>query len=79
MKTEAELNQVLSNAKALVDVGATYRHFKGSEYVVKGVALEESSMEPVVIYESTSGITFTRPLVEFVGIADNGDKRFMKV
>ena len=47
----------------------TYRHYKGGQYQVMGVARHSESLEPLVVYRplyNDSGL-WVRPLAMFVG------------
>ncbi len=45
-----------------------YRHFKGNEYLVVGVATHSETQEPMVVYRPLygDGGLFVRPLAMFV-------------
>lgn len=76
-KPEEQLLRQLEDAKAVVEVGATYRHYKSAEmtYVVKDIVFQEADMQPCVIYQAQYGLglAFSRPVsvwlevVEFEG------------
>ena len=38
-----------------------YRHFKGNEYEVIGIARHSETDEPMVVYKGTDGVLWTRP------------------
>lgn len=38
-----------------------YRHFKGNEYDVIGIARHSETDEPMVVYKGTDGVLWTRP------------------
>ncbi len=75
--SEEELFQQLNDAKAVVEVGATYRHYKSPNktYLVHDIVIQEADLQPAVIYQAQYGnrITFSRPvlvwleMVEFEG------------
>lgn len=73
-KSEAELAQSLETAKTTITIGAQYGHYKHPEqpYVVKDIAIQEYSQEPVVIYQAQSGnhITFIRPVTEWLELVE---------
>ncbi len=57
-----------------VIVGGRYRHFKGGEYVVLGVARSSDTLEHLVVYQGTyyskefgNQPIWTRPLSDFLG------------
>lgn len=56
----------IEKAKQQVKVGGRYTHFKNPAhtYIVLGVAILESTVEPVVIYQAEYGdrLTFVRPV-----------------
>lgn len=62
--SESELSNRLSDAAQRIHVGGVYRHYKGGEYQVVGLAIDEATSAPVVVYraESDGHITFVRPL-----------------
>ena len=75
--TEAQLAARLENAAAKVSVGEKYRHYKGGEYEVVDLAIEESSGEPVVVYKPLygQGLSFTRRVDVWCEQVD-GQQRF---
>lgn len=46
----------------------TYHHFKGGVYKVLFVATEESTGNPIVVYQNSKGQPWTRPLENFTEI-----------
>lgn len=62
-----------------------YRHYKGNQYKVLGVALHSETLEPLVIYEplyKSEVKHWVRPLTMFTELVDiDGDRvpRFRKV
>lgn len=62
--------------------GAKFRHYKGGEYEVLANALEEATLQHLVVYRSPKGTVWTRPIddwnamVEFEG---KTMKRFMLI
>ena len=61
-----------------------YRHYKGYDYEVRGVALCSETLEPMVVYRALYGdrITWVRSLKEFnESVSFNGEilKRFKRV
>ncbi|MFZ1075785.1 MAG: DUF1653 domain-containing protein [Minisyncoccia bacterium] len=84
--SQEELNARLSDAAALVEVGARYVHCKDAskEYVVKSLAILESTEEIAVVYEAQygDGITFIRPLSNWLETVEWEGKtvpRFQKI
>ena len=53
-----------------------YRHFKGNEYEVIGVGRHTETMARHVIYKGDSGPIWIRPLEMFMGVTEDGIKRF---
>jgi hypothetical protein len=64
-----------------------YRHYKGGEYDVLGVALLEATLEPHVIYRPVHGWpddvpaadAWLRPLLEFTETLADGQLRFRRI
>ncbi|MFZ1484370.1 MAG: DUF1653 domain-containing protein [Candidatus Saccharimonadales bacterium] len=87
MKTsEEELYRQLTDAKAVIEVGATYRHYKSPEmtYVVKDIVFQEADMQPCVIYQAQYGLglAFSRPVsvwLETVEFEGESVQRFKKI
>ncbi len=54
-----------------------YRHFKGNDYEVIGVAIHSETREPLVIYRPLygNGGLFARPLAMFTEIVERDGKR----
>lgn len=55
-----------------VVVGGTYRHFKGREYLVEGVATHSETGEALVVYRAQYGERnlFVRPVELFLSPVD---------
>ncbi|MBN9238632.1 MAG: DUF1653 domain-containing protein [Leifsonia sp.] len=47
-----------------------YRHYRGGLYRVIGVATHTESSEQLVVYESSDGELFVRPIEMFAGIVE---------
>lgn len=65
MESLEQLHDRLRAAASRVYIGRHYRHYKGGEYVVTGLALDEATLDVVVVYRPYYGeydISFTRPL-----------------
>lgn len=59
-----------------------YRHYKGNEYVVIGIAKHSETLEPMVVYRALygEGGLWTRPAAMWnETVDDKGTKRFAKV
>lgn len=68
-----------------MEVGDTYKHFKGGTYTIIGVGVDSDSLEKQVIYESLydtpdfpKGTWWVRSYDEFIGEKD-GQPRFTKI
>lgn len=79
MKTIDELKELIADAEGRVEIGAQYRHYKGGEYTVRDIAIQEATEEAVVIYESSDGALFTRPADEFIEEVADGQPRFRRM
>lgn len=64
----------------MLDTGR-YRHYKGNEYDVIGVAHHSETEEPLVVYRAVYGEMglWVRPLAMFDGVLEDGIKRFVYV
>ncbi len=53
-----------------------YRHYKGGEYEVVGVARHSETLEPVVVYRPLYNATglWVRPYAMFFGVVDVGGR-----
>jgi len=50
-----------------VKVGEHYKHFKGGEYEIVALAIQEDTLEPLVIYRSLmKGTTWSRTAKNFL-------------
>ncbi len=79
--SEQELQDIISHAESLVEIGGTYRHYKGKEYVVLDIVIIESTNEAAVVYEAQYGskLKFVRPLhvwLEVVEVDGQAIQRF---
>ena len=63
-----ELKRRLEEAKSKVKVGSKYYHYKHPEkhYIMEMIAMMEATEEPAVLYTSEEGITWIRPISEFL-------------
>ena len=58
-------------AERTVTVGGCYRHFKGTVYRVKAIAMHTETEETLVVYEPLSGgKAYARPLDMFLSPVD---------
>ncbi len=66
-----------------VEVGKTYKHFKGGLYLVLGIGKYSETEEDMVIYKALYGdnLIWIRPLNNFIEVVNkNGQKnRFEKI
>lgn len=54
-----------------IKAGDIYRHYKGGLYSIVCTAIDEATLEPMVIYRSNSkGTTWARTLAVFTSLAD---------
>jgi hypothetical protein len=83
-KSEASLLKEIAEVAKDIEVGATYRHYKGQEYKVLTLAFNESDMEVTVVYQAQYGdkLTFLRPAKawqETIEVDGRTVPRFVKV
>jgi len=52
-----------------------YKHYKGNQYEVLGVAKHSETLEELVIYKNSEGDFWARPLKMFLEEADFGGKK----
>lgn len=86
--SEDQLLASLDRARAIVEVGAVYSHYRDSQakYRVMGIAIIEATQEPGVIYQKESGslrgTTWIRPVrswLELVETESGTVPRFQRV
>ena len=67
----------LEQAIAAIPCGR-YRHYKGNEYEVTGIALHSETLEPMVVYRALygSGELWVRPARMWNETVSTGEKRF---
>lgn len=60
-----ELEAKLAAARNQVKPGSKWRHYKGGEYVIKDIVVQEEDNELAVIYQPLAhpDVCFTRPLL----------------
>lgn len=62
-------------------IGGFYRHYKGSLYQVREIAIQADTGARMVVYQQMSDkfTTYVCSLVDFTGSASDGSKRFVPV
>lgn len=78
------LKKILQAAKTEITIGGRYRHYKGGEYIVGDIILDEATLEPLVVYQAQydDRLTFARPIsswLETVEHSGNTVPRFTRV
>lgn len=68
----------------MVEVGATYRHFKGNDYLVLHIAKHSETLEDYAVYKALygNGGIWIRPLSmfeEMVEVDGKTVKRFIRI
>ena len=67
MKPDESLLDALREANKAAPPASTWRHRSGGLYTVTCVALEESTLTPVVVYQGDeTGLRWTRPVEQFL-------------
>ena len=61
-----------------IEIGKTYKHYKGNEYKIIAIAKHSETTEEMIVYQSTKDAkTWVRPLNMWNDIIDNqGTLRF---
>ncbi len=64
----------------MLEIGL-YRHYKGNEYDVIGIAHHSETEEALVVYRAMYGEMglWVRPLEMFDGVLEDGTKRFVYI
>jgi hypothetical protein len=59
-----ELEAKLAKARKQVEPGSKWRHYKGGEYTIKDIVVQEEDNELAVVYQPLAhpNVCFTRPL-----------------
>lgn len=85
-KNEHDLKSKIEKAKQQVKVGGRYAHFKNPAhtYIVRDIAILESTQEPVVIYraEYDDKLTFVRAIDSWLEVVEKDGQqipRFRKI
>lgn len=52
--------------------GSRFRHYKGGEYVVVANALEEATLNHLVVYRAPKGTVWTRPIDDWNAMVEIG-------
>ena len=83
--TQAELGELLAEAKKQIEPGSGYQHSKtGGEYTIVDVVLNEATEKPLIIYRAKYGdeLTWARELDAFIDMVELNGKtvpRFVKI
>ena len=67
----------LEQARSSIPCGK-YRHYKGNEYEVTGIAIHSETLEPMVVYRALygNGELWVRPALMWNETVSTGEKRF---
>jgi hypothetical protein len=77
---KADAQARLRMKASTIEGGQVYRHYKGGVYVVLTLAVEEATLEPVVVYRSCErGTVWTRLLGDFTFRFPDGAYRFERI
>jgi hypothetical protein len=75
----------MSDLFHIPEPGELWRHYKGSLYLIIGMAIDASTGRPTVVYADdpravaeAAGRTYTRDLGEFLGFTDAHQQRFVR-
>ena len=72
--------RIYKNKMQNIEVGKTYRHYKGNIYKIIALAKHSESCEDMVVYKSHKGDIWVRPRSMWNEIVDNkGTLRFTLV
>lgn len=75
----------MKNSTSLSDLAKSiqpgkYRHFKGGEYEVLGIALHSETLEEMVLYKhiggERDGQLFVRPIAMFIEVVDKPELNY---
>jgi len=75
--SQAELRRRLDAAGDTVIVGDTYKHYKGSLYIVTDLGIDEASESVSVVYQALydEQLTFIRPLSSWTEMIELDGKK----
>lgn len=75
--SQEDLRKKLDTAAALVVVGATYRHYKGSMYIVSKLGIDEATESISVVYQALydEQLTFIRPVSSWIEMVEIDGKQ----
>lgn len=74
MKDQEYLLNLLESAQEKVPISSKWRHYKGHEYEIKNIALDEKELFPVIIYTDSKGLTWSRRMENFLEKVENNGK-----
>lgn len=63
-------DSIVAKANKRIPRHVFYRHYKGGTYRVLCVAVRESDLAPVVVYENADGLLFERPFPDWEELVD---------
>jgi hypothetical protein len=72
--TLEQLNDMLAAAARQVEIGRTYRHYKGNDYTVVDLVITEATNEVEVVYSRLQvepQVHFVRPLKSWLEIVEH--------
>lgn len=75
--TDAKDTSQASLSNLPVKAGQRYRHFKGGEYEIVALAVQEDTLEPLVVYRSISnGSIWARTYKNFTEVLDRPEYNY---